>query len=97
MPDAPVTDKPFVCITWHDAEDKEGTWTPHEGIEEFATSICLVVSWGWLVRETKGYVTLAADYIPDGHIWGRVTKIPIGMIVKRAQLQEMKPKGKPSK
>jgi hypothetical protein len=91
MPDAPALNKPFVCVHWHDAADKEGTWTPHEDVEEFATSVCLVVSWGWLVRETKAYVTLAADYIEDHATWGRITKVPRGMIVK---MEVMKPKRK---
>ena len=94
MADAPVTDKPFVCVHWHDAADRDGAWASHEEVEEFAASVCLVVSWGWLVRATKQYITIAADYIPEHQTWGRVTKVPVGMLVK---LEEMKPKGKPSK
>lgn len=74
-------DKPFVKIVWHDAQDDGRTWVPEEDIQPFTEAICEVTSWGWLVggsKKTK-YITLAADYIADG-TYGRVTKIPTGMI-----------------
>lgn len=84
-----MTDKPFVCVTWHDAADKDGTWTHEAEIQAFGAELCEVVSWGWVVSRTKQYVTLAADYITDTDTWGRITKIPRGMVVK---IEEMKPK-----
>ena len=76
-------DKPFVKVIWHDAADEGRTWVPAEDIQAFTDEATEVVSWGWLVcgsRKTK-YITLAADYIADG-TYGRVTKIPTGMIVR---------------
>ena len=77
-----IHDKPFVRIVWHDAADNGQTRVPAEDIQSFTEEITEVTSWGWLVggsRKTK-YITLAADYIKDG-TYGRVTKIPCGMIV----------------
>lgn len=71
--------KRFVKITWLDAQDEGHTWVMEADIQPFTEAICKVVSWGWLVGETKKYVSLAADYIEDG-VYGRVTKIPRGMI-----------------
>jgi hypothetical protein len=74
-------DKPFVKVIWHDAADNGHTWVPAEDIQSFTEEITEVTSWGWLVcgsRKAK-YIALAADYIKDG-TYGRVTKIPAGMI-----------------
>lgn len=76
-----MSERRFVKVTWHDAMDDSRTWVPEEDIPQFTESICEVVSWGYLVGATKKYVTLAADAITDGP-YGRVTKIPLGMIVK---------------
>lgn len=76
-----MIDKRFVKVRWHDAQDEGRTWVPAEEIDRFTAELCEVTSWGWLVGETAKYITLAADYIPDG-TYGRVTKIPRKMIVK---------------
>ena len=76
-----IHDKPFVKIIWHDAQDDGRTWVAADEIAEFANATCEVTSWGWAVASTKKYVTLAADYIHDGATYGRITKIPRGMIV----------------
>lgn len=73
--------KRFVKVVWHDAQDEGHTWVPEGDIQPFTESLCEVISWGWLVGESKKYITLAADYIEDG-VYGRVTKIPRGMVVK---------------
>ena len=72
-------DKPFVKVTWLDAQDDGRTWVPADEIQAFTEAEVRVVSWGWQVGVTKKYVTLAADYIADG-VYGRVTKIPKKMI-----------------
>lgn len=71
--------KTFVKVIWMDAQDEGRTWVPEEDIAAFTEAQCVVTSWGWMVGATKKYVTLAADYIADG-TYGRVTKIPRGMI-----------------
>ena len=74
--------KPFVKIVWHDAQDEGSAWVTEEDIDKFTEEVVEVTSWGWLVRgsRTTKYITLAADYIKDG-TYGRVTKIPSGMII----------------
>jgi len=82
-------DKPFVKIIWHDACDEGSAWVAAEDIPKFTAEVVEVISWGWLVcgsKKTK-YVTLAADYIKDG-TYGRVTKIPTGMIVSWAEFKQ---------
>jgi hypothetical protein len=76
-----MTEKRFVKVYWHDAQDEAHTWVSDEEIPGFTAALCEVVSWGWLVGETKKYITLAADHSAPS-TWGRVTKIPRGMIVK---------------
>ena len=80
--------KPFVRVIWHDAQDEGSAWVPEENIPAFTEAVVEVVSWGYLVGGSKKskYVTLAADYIKDG-TYGRVTKVPSGMIVS---IQEFK-------
>lgn len=84
-----MTEKKFVRVRWHDAADLEKTWVQPEDIAQFTNELCEVISWGWLVSASKKYVTLAADYIADTDTYGRVTKIPKGMI---AQVEEFKQK-----
>lgn len=75
-----MTTKKFVRVRWHDAADLEKTWVQPEDIEAFTKEFCEVLSWGWLVSTSKTYLTLAADYIADTDTYGRVTKIPRGMV-----------------
>ena len=74
-------DKPFVRVAWHDAEDyRESNWASEEELQGFAASACEAISFGYVVKKNRGYITLAADYIaPD--TFGRVMKIPRKMIV----------------
>jgi hypothetical protein len=85
-----MIDKRFVKVRWHDAQDGYSTWVAAEDIPRFTEEPCEVVSWGWLVSETKRYITLAADYIPGppGETYGRVTKIPRGMVVKIEEFEQ---------
>ncbi len=73
----------LVLVTWDDAEDPADgkTWMDDEDVETFSTHNCTVISVGYLVSKTAKYVTLAADAIEGLNHWGRVTKVPTGMIV----------------
>jgi hypothetical protein len=72
---------PFVLVVWEDAEDpRSGGWLDAQDIEAFANSECLTRSGGYLVSKTAKYTTLAADWIEGLGHYGRVTKIPAGMI-----------------
>ena len=76
----------LIVVTWHDAEDVHDTWSDAKEIEAFGDSIMEVTSVGWEVKRTKLYLTIAADYTPDG-TFGRVTKIPIGMVQNIKELE----------
>ena len=74
--------KPLVMVHWRDTEDyNETTWVLESDLKEFWEAHCEVSSLGYLLKKTKGYVTLAADFIPPD-TYGRITKIPRKMIVK---------------
>jgi hypothetical protein len=74
----------LVRVTWDDAEDpSEGkTWLDQEDVDSFSRHNCTVVSVGYLVSKTTKYVTLAADWIGDLKHYGRLTKIPTGMVTE---------------
>lgn len=73
---------PFVKIRWHDAEDVTVTWVRSEDVADHVKEPCEVVSWGYLVAKTRRDYVLAGDYIPRDDTYGRVTKIPRGMVIK---------------
>lgn len=74
----------FVKVIWHDAADHEKTWVKESEIDSFNTDPIVIESFGFLLRRTKRYVTIAADQIIGGAgeetVWGRVTKVPAGMV-----------------
>lgn len=74
--------KPFVIVGWHDAEDfTEETWLKEDTAVEFGEKNMMVVSGGFVISDTTKYLTLGADYDTENNNYGRVTKIPKGMIV----------------
>jgi len=81
-------DKRLVKVTWFDAADPDQdgqSWYSDEQVDKFSTETVEVVSVGYVKSDTKLYLTLVADYIPNGDgtfTWGRPTKIPHGMIQK---------------
>lgn len=72
--------RPFVKVRWHDATDDDRTWLKEAEVLKFGSEPLAVISWGWLMLKTKQYLTLAADHIQDTDTYGRVTKIPMGMV-----------------
>jgi hypothetical protein len=72
---------PLVKVIWDDAEDAASTWYGSDDIAEFSEAITLVISVGFKVSETAKYVTLAADWVAGLEQFGRITKIPRGVIV----------------
>ena len=76
----------LVRVTWHDASDQKETWLKDADIDDEPYE---VVSVGFVVRDTPKYLTLAADTCPGDETptWGRVTKIPHGM-VQRVEVLE---------
>lgn len=82
--------KPFVVVKWHDAEDSPVAWSTEEDLQDFATTVCEALSYGYVVKKTRGYITLAADYIaPD--TYGRIMKIPRKMIISILEVQLVSP------
>jgi len=55
------------------------TWLSAAQVRAFAAKRCTIVSVGYLVCKTAHYIAIAADLTNDGY-YGRVTKIPNGMI-----------------
>ena len=81
----------FVCVQWDDAEDSFKAWMDEEDVAAFSTHTCTVVSVGYLISRTDKYVTLGGDWIEELHHWGRVTKIPVSMVVRIVTLVEGEP------
>ena len=82
------TTPPWVVVEWTDAADEKETWIR---TSELIDSPYLVLSSGFLVRETFQYLTLAGDWTPgeddkQDATWGRITRIPVGMIIDRNTL-----------
>lgn len=85
--------KKLVKITWLDASDPPGdtSWYRESEALAFGEELCEVVSFGYVVSHTKLYITLAADLITKGvneTTYGRLTKIPSGMITQIEDLKE---------
>lgn len=85
--------RPFTIVTWIDASDIESAngqaWFDEMELGKFAAERVVVRSAGWVWSDTKLYLTLVGDDIIDGvkkPTYGRITKIPKGMIVNRVDL-----------
>jgi hypothetical protein len=74
-------------VVWNDAQDHNEPWVPVEDAEKFGNEDCQIVSVGFLVSKTSRYVTLAADWNESGGDYGRVTKIPAGMVQSISELR----------
>lgn len=87
-----MTDKPyappypFVEIVWDDAASNSETWVTADAI----TAPEQVITRGWLVKETEGYVALAGsvanEELDEDHV-GNTMTIPKGMVVSRRELR----------
>lgn len=75
------SNKKFVFVIWNDARDADDTWMGEKDAETFTDIEVGVITSGWLIRQTPKYVTLGADYNASDNDYGRVTKIPVGMIL----------------
>jgi hypothetical protein len=76
----------IVTVLWMDAQDHPDKWVDADDAESFTDVEVNVTSIGYLVRKTDKYVTLAGDYDAVDNDYGRVTKIPIGMIKEIKEL-----------
>lgn len=73
--------KTLVKVEWNDAQDFSEAWVDAKSAEEFGEVECRIVSVGYQISSTAKYVTIAGDYHADEDDYGRVTKIPRGMII----------------
>lgn len=83
-------DKRIVLVEWNDAQDHADKWVDAKDAEDFTDIDCTITSMGYLVRKTDKYLTLAADYDAIDNDYGRVTKIPIGMVKTIIDLETTK-------
>lgn len=72
--------KKLVMVVWNDAQDHGSQWVGADDAETFANSECTIMSVGFIVRKTDKYITIAGDYDEIDNDYGRVTKIPTGMV-----------------
>ena len=75
-----------VQVTWTDSQDHADKWVDSADAEAFSDVDCTIVSVGLVVRKTDKYLTLAGDYDAVDDDYGRVTKIPAGMIQEVKEL-----------
>lgn len=86
--------RPFAIVTWIDASDIESAngqaWFDELELGKFAEEKVVVRSAGWVWSDTKLYLTLVGDDIIEGvkkPTYGRITKVPKGMIVHRVDVE----------
>lgn len=76
-----------VEVIWNDAQDSIEPWVGEADAKGFAEEPCPIISIGYLVRKTDTHLVLAADWNNSNKDYGRVTKIPAGMVVKMRDLE----------
>jgi hypothetical protein len=81
-----MADLKIVRVHWIDAQDHKDKWVDVADAEAFAEQDCQIVSVGYLVRNTEKYITLAGDFDAVDQDYGRVTKIPVGMVQSLTEL-----------
>lgn len=77
----------LVKVTWNDAQDHPDKWVDEDDARDFGEVDCLIESVGFLVSKTAKYLTIAGDWDGVDKDYGRVTKIPISMMILMEILQ----------
>lgn len=71
----------LVEVSWEDAEDAtDKTWYDDKEMDAISTRLCPVKSIGYLKSQTDKFITIYGDFSPDPSTYGRVTKVPMGMV-----------------
>lgn len=78
--------KPLVQILWHDSRDADIAWMTEAAAEQYGEEPCEIYSVGFLISEGTKFLTLGGDWNPQDKDYGRVTKIPIGMVIAKVVL-----------
>ena len=76
----------LVKVIWLDSQDHKDNWVAQEDAEAFTDEECKIISYGILVKKTAKYITIAGDWDASDKDYGRVTKIPLGMILEVTSL-----------
>lgn len=75
-----------VVITWNDTQEHGEKWVGVADVDEWSEKDCKIISIGFLVKETKRYLTIVGDFDSDDADYGRVQKIPVGCVVEIKEL-----------
>lgn len=73
----------FLEVTWRDAEVDNG-WSQAEDIKAPTE---LTKSYGFFIKETQQYLTIAADYDKATKHFNRFMSIPLNMVVKKRKIK----------
>lgn len=81
-----IEDVPMVRLTWQDAQDSDGCWTPIEDIINHQTAVCQEV--GWLVHSDDDKVIImrsriVAEELQEG---GAYIAIPQSWVLRVEEL-----------
>lgn len=81
-----IDEAPMVRLTWQDALDSDGSWTPIEEIKEHQPAICQEV--GWLVHSDVDKVIVMRSRIVDEELetGGAYIAIPQCWVLKVEEL-----------
>lgn len=77
---------PLWVIRWRDIVTRSG-WTDIIGLEEWENEDEIVLSVGWIVKETEEYLFLAGTLFNSGSPFSDVHKIPLGNILSRENVE----------
>jgi hypothetical protein len=72
---------PLVEVIWDDASTLAGTWKSKEEFEKELLTPQLMLSYGFLIKETDDYIVIAMDLDNEGGHASR-SQIPKGMVKK---------------
>ncbi len=83
------TPRKLVLVSWNDAQDFEQSWVGEADATKFGEEDCRILSVGWVISDTAKYLTIGGDWHATESDYGRVTKIPKGMVISMVELQEI--------
>lgn len=78
---------PLVEVIWDDASTLAGTWKSKEEFEKEPLTPQLMLSIGFLIKETDDYIVIAMDLDNEGGHASR-SQIPKGMVKKMRVLRK---------
>lgn len=77
----------LVMVAWVDAHDPQEAWMAEADAVVYGEVEVVITSVGWVISKGTKYLTLGADYDAIDKDYGRVTKIPLGMITSLVILE----------